>query len=166
MDTIYHTAEQERRRFMRVPFSAPVVYQLDRNTMGKAVCHDVGRGGLLVCAEKEFPLSAPVLLEIAPPESDPIEMKGRVAWRRPDTDGKVCYAGLRIYDDDGESMLVLGELMLAGLQQNNLLPMAAVDLSEAGAAQRSGLLPRSFLDLAGQAAALSMLVSGLAAWRF
>lgn len=109
-------ATKNRRRFSRLPITAPVQYVYALDGVGEATIVDVGRGGMCLRGRQAIEPGHFVLLTLER-HGRVHELKSQVAWVRLVPDGYLF--GLRVFSDtedaaDAVSNLVYDSLEAAG----------------------------------------------------
>jgi hypothetical protein len=100
------------RAFERRPTNLPAL--LTSEVLGWAIpaeLIDLGLGGASVLVAQSLPLASTVRLSVETPQLwEPLVLPGRVAWTRPNSDGRLRL-GLRFEVESANTLIVLAELI-------------------------------------------------------
>jgi hypothetical protein len=114
------TVVNDQRQFARVPFTGAVTYRYEPDHEGTAMCTDVGRGGLCLHLGRYLRPGRRVMLSVAGPDGEPLELKARVAWCRATPGSRLFATGVRVYHDEPQSLGALSTMVHKGLEQSGV----------------------------------------------
>src|SRR5947207_2978948 len=94
----------EKRSSTRLPMLLRVTY--DDRALGVDATENLSRGGLFVQTEHPFEVGSSVALSVSfPGLLNPIELLGRVAWRRPASEGMPAGVGVQVEREEDRRRL-------------------------------------------------------------
>jgi len=148
-------AAKGQRRFVRIPLTGRVDYRYGAGETGRAEYADVSRSGIGLRLGRYLRPGRRVMLTVdTAPEADRdgtgSELKAQVAWCRPGKEAHTFDAGLRVFHDEVDSMVVVRSLVVRALRQLSSLMVAAKPIPECRAAverAESGARPQPFTRL-------------------
>ncbi len=108
--------QDDERTFVRVQFETSVHCASDDGHVGAGVTADVSRGGLSLHLGRYLRPGRFVLLRVnEPTAAEPLEVKGEIAWCRPEGPAGAFRTGIRVIHDEPEAFEGLSRLVHAAV---------------------------------------------------
>lgn len=116
MATSEKRIQDDERTFVRVQFETSVHCASDDGHVGAGITGDVSRGGLSLHLGRYLRPGRLVLLRVSEPAAAaPLELKGEIAWCRPEGPAGAFRAGVRVIHDEPEAIEGLSRLVHAAV---------------------------------------------------